>query len=151
MWVSASRWVRHRSLRPEAFLLAAACGLSACNTGSCNRRAEAKQVLARIDRMRDAPVEERGPHIRALAELTPRGPKAKAARDRCLAAYESLQAAHREVEAAGERLAKMQAQGNKPRYEEVTAADQAMTRLREAKKAEPACIEAVAALRRESR
>jgi hypothetical protein len=112
---------------------------------------EAKQVLGRIDRMRDASLAERGPLIAKLAELAPEGAEAKTARRACLDAYQKLQAAHDEVARTSARIEEMKAKGRAPRYEEITAADRATSMMREAKKAEPACTRAVAALRRKLR
>jgi hypothetical protein len=149
MWVSASRWVRRRSRRPELALLLfllACTGLLACGGDE-----EAKQLLGRIDRMRDAPIGERGPHIKRLAEITPKQPNAATAQRVCLEAYEKLQSAHDQIEASATRIAEMKAEGRKPRYEEIADADRATTMMREAQQAQPACTTAVAELRRSLR
>ena len=108
-------------------------------------------MLGRIDRMRDAPIAERQPHIRKLAELDPKDERAAHAQRVCLSAYEKLQAAHDAVAAASDRIAKLKAEGKPPRHEEITAADRATTMMREAESAEPACAAAVAELKRKVR
>ncbi len=150
MWASASRWARLPSQRPEAApsLALAVALLAAGLVGACSANEEAEQVLGRIDRMRDAPIEERGAAIRELAALTPRHPGALRAREVCLQAYGKLQEAHERVASTKAAVERMQAKGVTPRYEEVTAADEAVSLMLAAKKAEPACARAVAELRR---
>lgn len=108
-------------------------------------------MLGRIDQMRDAPIEGRTEAIRVLRELEPEHRGAAHARRVCLDAYEKLQKAHDEANAAKARVAKLSAEGKTPRYEEVTAADDAISLMLDAKKAEPGCAKAVADLRRELR
>ena len=116
--------------------------------GGCDDRAGANKVLDRIERMRDAPIGERQAAIDALAALSVDHDKARAAQTACLDAYRKLQEAHKVTEAARARVDEQVALGGKPRVEEVAAADRAVTLMLEAKKAEPACIAAAAALRR---
>lgn len=147
MWASVCRWARRPSRWPD--LVSAGWALVFC--WGCNDEVEAQRVLGRIDQMRDAPIAARAEAIRALAELEPAHPGAARARRVCLDAYEKLQKAHDRAGAAKARVDALKARGETPRYEEVTAADDAIGLMLEAKKAEPGCAKAVADLRRELR
>lgn len=127
-----------------AILVVAACGKS-------DATIEGERVAAAIGRMRDAPREQRGPLIDALGAMTPRGELAKQAADRCLTAYQGLEAAHTEldtVQEAVETAATAKRDADPALLHKLVAAEEKLT---QAKADQAGCASAVMALQRSLR